>query len=509
MSTVSKRFSPLIWFRKNATLILFLFFTVIFMVKMIVFLHSHFGISRDAYYYATQLRYLRINGKLFTPDSPVLFYLLLGLDLITRDSILTLKIGTALISSSFVFPLFSLGKRLFGEKGQWSLPILAVISTVFNYINIEFLKNALGILIFILILLWSWDFMCMLRKKINRQQFLWSVIQGFVLFLLIFFTHKAAAGIAILFLLIFFSTYFLSTRRRWFAVAFPLLIMIGVGIASLFSPRILHWADFSRIQGVFQSRPFFLPWVFYRDYPRGLMSALELLICSISPLVLLFTRHKLKKQTTRLMWFLLIFFVVTMNPFMRLSGYDLTFRLFILVFFPALFFLGAGISRLNYKIRIATYIILVPLGITLVTRHSISYSNQSERIFSRYEKIVRYLNLPQPSLLICHQGFDYYYWYKEKGKAFHFLSEEQHKNIPVYRLVYGLKKETVGKYTPEFSRDVLWYHPPYLLMMETNYQVMLQKMPVEVVKKLKTWRNPYSHRPEYMLRKKKYKRWNS
>ncbi|MDQ3369254.1 MAG: glycosyltransferase family 39 protein, partial [Myxococcota bacterium] len=111
---------------------------------------SPFPLGVDGYFYPVQLRALLETGGLQYPASPLTFWLMAPLAAAT-DPITGAKLGAALFGALIALPAYAVGARLGQGRGAGLIAaVLATTSAGSAYLTIEFVKNGVGLTIFVL-----------------------------------------------------------------------------------------------------------------------------------------------------------------------------------------------------------------------------------------------------------------------------------------------------------------------------------------------------------------------
>jgi len=435
-------------------------------------LQSGYAYGMDGYYYAAQIQSYWTKGRFFSRDASPVLYAMTLFSRLGTDIVVMNKIFTALLAGLFVFPAYIFSRHFLNERAALLATTIMASSAFAAMFKLTFVKN-FAALIFLLL------FLAMLMRD-NKRMREWLL--AVFLFLLTAFSHKLTAGLALVSL-----AYFAIIRRQKFVAGLlGGLCVLLICIAS-FLPNMLHWADFSRFSELFTLRPGFPPYEFSRAFSGLNFTVIEgYVFFAVSIVgVALFWRGN---------GFLALLAFLAANPFYNYHSEELGFRFFLLLLIPAGIFMGRILAR---------FALPAMMGCLVYTVVSLQFMQNHDSIdYKTIEKITRDLHLPAQHLLMVHQGFDYYYCYKRKGDAFHFLPEEKHKDRPQFRMAYGLKEA-------HFKEGALVVNKSRIQRLSENYTLMDEKLWQEFIASangttrvsLLTWRNPHSHREAYMLRK--------
>src|ERR1051325_1574698 len=123
------------------------------------------AVGADGYYYVLQINELLNHGHFYFPtNTPLVFYALAAFSILTRNTILAIKLGSLgfnLFASLSVFALVSSisRNRWLGVLGA----AIAAISGMHFYMLAEFIKNLAGLALLI------WAAWCALRASANHE----------------------------------------------------------------------------------------------------------------------------------------------------------------------------------------------------------------------------------------------------------------------------------------------------------------------------------------------------
>ncbi len=150
---------------------------------------SPYPLGIDGYFYAGQLRAILEHGHLAWPASPLAFWAMAPLALVT-DPIIGAKLGAAIGGAAAGLPAYALGKRLGGERGA-GLIAAAIVTTSAGsfYLSIEFVKQGVGLTIALAYLV------ALVRALEHPTRARLAVAIGALVATAL--THKFAAGLAL------------------------------------------------------------------------------------------------------------------------------------------------------------------------------------------------------------------------------------------------------------------------------------------------------------------------
>ena len=449
---------------------------------------SGMAVGSDGYYYAAQVKYFLTKGRFFSPDSSPVLYLMVGASYLWNDIVVTNKLVVILLSSVMVFPLYQIGKKLRGESAGIILVLLCSYNSMVSEFSIEYVKNLGGIVAFVF-LLWRAAIIFKDGARVRNAAYL-------ALFLVItFFAHKLMAVIALLFCLIYLLP--LLLKRRIVLLGLVLLAAVPPLLTFLF-PNLINLSDFSRVTSSFSSIPNFAPHSYYKIAGLAWWQFPETALFFVSPVLLLIAHLKMKSDFTRFSLYLLPIYVIAVFPFLEFKSADMAYRLFIIIFIPASFSVASLVPEIK-----ARYLVLPLILFSIYHHNSLTrFKDHLQLDYRFYSMILPLIELPGNSLLVAHQGFDYFYCYSGRGDSLHFLPEPKHRGRPIFRLAYGVTLEEVRRHLS--LKNVTVLPGGYTLMKEDDWNFLIARIDPRRKKQLLAWRNPHIPRPDYMKRNDRF-----
>ncbi|EOQ90523.1 hypothetical protein LEP1GSC202_3729 [Leptospira yanagawae serovar Saopaulo str. Sao Paulo = ATCC 700523] len=481
--------------KKSITLILFFIFIV--GIQLSVQMSSRFAFGADGYYYAAQVNSYITKGRFFSPDSSPILYGLVAFSKFGSDIVLTNKIFVSILVGS----LFLVATRLaYHLTNQFVLSIcfgvLFVSSSYIPHFSFNFIKNLGGLFFFILFLTELFTFDPLDTKRKWKQY-----LRIFVFFVLVFFSHKITAGIAICFLIPWILKQIHWNQYLSFFLAFGTLVTI-IGFSFLF-PNTLHWNDLKVVIGENLEFQFLSPFYQYSKlYPEFLI---EQFLFFLSPICYLINRNDLNQKQKTFYDQMLVLYIFLSLPIFSYTAFSFPFRIFLLIFIPGCFLYLPFVSKIQSQWKLSFLcLLLFPYQIYTMVRGK-EFNNQDYKLYSI---ILPLFQFPKNTLIIVHQGFDYFICFNKAGDAFHFLPEEKHKDRPIYRIAYGVSATEYNLYLPK-ERKIQYLPGFYSVLEEKTWQEFLQNLPDDSKDRILDWRNPNKHRTETMLRNETFKAKNN
>lgn len=224
--------------------------------------------------------------------------------------------------------------------------------------------------------------------------------------------------------------------------------------------------------------------------------------------------------------------VLFLNPFTNAPSNETAYRLLLLVFIPGSFFLAVALSKGVETIgqllsrrsgssedpapgnRIPATVIVIAIataGLLLQLNQSAHFYKRTKNEASTYKEVVDQIEnlglLRQNSLLIAHQGLDYYYWYYTGKKAFHFMPEQKHRDRPLYRVLYKIDPDQLAAaLKPDQNQQKIWpLSENYLLVEEKSWEFFLDHLAPGERGRYYNWRNPWRYRERFLLRTQQFR----
>ncbi|HCL56029.1 MAG TPA: hypothetical protein DHW82_03350 [Spirochaetia bacterium] len=480
-----------IFIRNDSFQILFILMLLSFIYHLAILFSSPFAFGSDGYYYVYQIQSFTTKGKFSPPDSSLTLYFLSFFGFILSNPLTALKIGTAFLISLMPLPVYLSARKFYPRSLAFAASFLIVFNPLSHYFVFEYVKNLGGIVFFLFLLAHSLQNKESLMKPKN-------LILLFFLLSAAFLTHKLSAlfgGILFAGLLL----HCFGKKPIFWILSIPLSILLIYFAGKIF-PNTLYFSDFIRLKDFFTSSFYFNTALIFQFVPSHFLIQSVLILILFSFLFYFFLRKSLSSSPPFYFFGLLLFILFLFHfPFVNQQKDELLYRIFLLSFIPAAFFLPI----LFFKLK---KILLYPFLLLFFASHWISVSwslNHPKHDYLLYSQIIPLIKLPDNSLLIAHQGFDYYYWVATGKKSFHFLPEKKHQNRPLYRLAYAVNPSLIQKQIGKI--DLKLFPGFYILLKEEDWQRFLLSLPENEKKKYQNWKNPYQKRKEFMLDNQKFR----
>ncbi|MES0491694.1 MAG: hypothetical protein ABUK01_16980 [Leptospirales bacterium] len=508
-----------------------------------------FATGADGYYYAYQIREFLARGYFPSPEvSPVLYFMAF-LASILGNVVASNKFAAILIKVAFVFPAFSIGRSLFNPRAGFLFAVLLVCSSFINYFAYQYIKN-FGALFFFLCFLAV--FIKFLQNREFKKIFTKYTLSLALFLVLAFLSHKTTAFLSLLTIGVYLLYKYIN--KIYIIIAVVGVLFVVLFLAGLFLPNSIYLGDLLRFEGYFSGsfscaaceyiarvEPwhkvetiFFLfsfPVFLYLFFKIKRNTNSEKKISTSTDISINIKPQFLKQKEQNIIAIIMgLMFLIAINPLGGSIDNDMTYRLFILLFIPGAFFLTAildtGIDTIQSFLqnvnniflkkysRVVFMTFLVILSFVVLANQVVSakrFNKSTLHDYKLYSQLIPFMDdLPQNSLLVIHQGFDYFYWYYTGKKAFHFMPEKKHEDRPLYRLAWGIPRNGFTRVIENSAHadqlSFVKYLPGnYILLKEETWRHYLGSLAPEEKEKHRNWRNPHTYRKEYLLRNQKFR----
>ncbi|MES0488901.1 MAG: hypothetical protein ABUK01_02850 [Leptospirales bacterium] len=488
--------------------LLFIICFIIFLRASTLFATEHaFGI--DGYYYAAQIKSFWAKGRFFSPDSSIVlpamaYFSRLGNDIVFMNKIFVLLLNALLLSGAYLA-----GSRINKFSGLLLAAYYGYSSLVTQF-SFEFVKNFGALVFFIFYLAF------LLKAEKRKRDYLF--ITAFLI--LGSLSHKLVAGISVLLAIVFLMHIVFTghkerivnffKQRLWWVLGAMAFFVMGFAAAYIYLPNFIHLTDFERVGKALTFSPQAAPFSYLKLRGYDLVSVVDTGIMVFIIGIFFYkyvSRYRLQtKYKDKIKWDILILvslclLLVAWFPFLKFNRFDMAYRLFLLSFIPVGFL---GLSSIVIIPRFRPFVLFGLLALGIWNNNKIASEKKAGIDYGTISQITPLINLPEDSLMIVHQGFDYYYCYAERKDAFHFLPEQKHEGRPIYRLAYGVSPEVYKKQLGKNASEIQYLPGFYTLLPEKLWNAFLESLPEKERGKYRTWRNPYTSREGFLRRNDKY-----
>jgi len=480
--------------RRKTAAGLFLLFAFVFFIRLVMQLRSPFACGIDGYYYALQIKEFLAAGVFHIPDSSPVLYLLTGIAAMGGGTVLSLKIGAALLGALPLIPGYLLGSTI-GKKSSWGFLLAGLLScsVSLSYLSIELFKN-LGALSFLLFTLYTF-----IRIESGERSTGLVFAAGFF-FLLTLLSHRSTALLALLYgCVLVFRILPCSLKKKLFLTGGTLAVFIGI----LLLGKGIHPADLGRFVGTLSPLPV-LPLLSAKLrllFPATLL--IELSAAALVPWILIFFRKAIPSPLLRVVWLSLFPLFL---PFWKLDGATMGFRLALVGVPLALIVLIAVMHTRQKQRSTAVWLQRLPLfliPVLLVILPGTAYRPATDPPYARYSRLLASFSLPKGSVLICHRGLNLFYKYTTGNEGLSYIPDfpvprERLWRLAAYVDAAAFKRAAQGR--RNCVRPALW---PYLLVREDVWQRALTTLPPQERELLQNSYNPFKKKPWYLRRQQR------
>lgn len=459
---------------------------------------SAYAYGMDGYYYAAQIKSYWLKGRFFSRDSSPVLYAMTWFSRLGPDIVVMNKIFISLVSAVFIFPAYLFGRYYLREKSAFWASLITASVVFTSMFRLTYVKNFCALVFFLLFL------RAMFRASgdvtegesgvVTEAPLYRRFIPMFFWLMLCALSHKLTAGLAFVCLMVY-----LLAKRHWLLSVIMLLVLAAFILAAERFSHVLRMADLVRFDGLFTWPPVLPPLAFGKAF-----SELKLIVVEGWFLFIAAVMGALLASRSAKTAVLTVLLVIAANPLYNYDPVELGFRFYLLLIIPAPIFLMKIVERMQgiqrFPVRaLAPLSMMLAFGLLLYGIRGLYGLQQADPLnYKQIAAVVEELDLPERHLLIVHQGFDYYYCYRRKGDAFHFLPEAQHGSRPVYRMAYRLPDYFFRKHALGLNKDIRRYGPDYTLMPEALWQSLVEKFTPIERRQFLNWRNPHKHRDSYM-----------
>lgn len=504
---------------------------VVFSIRLSMLKKSEMPNGLDGYYYVLQAESFVTHLELENPDPECGYYLSGFVSGVCGDSILGVKIWSAISSALFSLSVFVLIFVLIEKSSLrflFSLVglLFSAASVCTTAMSLNYINNQTGLFF---LLFYAASLVSLFKKKDSVKAVIGKGFLALVLLVLTIFSHKVSAVYGILFTVFYIISKILSGKlssRNALSVIVCIFLLFGIVfvIAINQSPR------FNQSFG-FPSFPFLHQKIIDSMGTKGLAGSIEITVCSVLAFAMTVALVLFRKKIGVECFFVAIIFF----PFWNLDS-DMGFRMSLngmLVGIPLLVYLA--VSLLDFT-KIWTSIKTVSLlGLCIVFFVAMFftpkvYDPRLDPPFEYYKKVAEKIQLEDDTLLIAHLGLNHVYtYYNNLRDCMNWLPNYDIDENKIWRLAYGADSRRIVevlvadyvKNLPEEDADrgdllgdveaerlfkeITQVDKNYVLLQESIWQKYLSDEEPEIAETFNNWYNPSEVRPEYIRRTEKKK----
>ncbi len=441
-----------------------------FIITWLVLNKTHHANGWDGYYYVMQIHTFFRDGVMHASDRSLFYSFLIGLSYVCPNEVITVKIGTSILSMLFTVICFSIVLNKYNWKIATFISIITIVSPMATFFAIQFPKNLMGIC-----------FLLIFMSMIDQDNYKWAI----VFFIGSFLIHRSSAVIALLYICnIQIGIFF---RYKVITVISIILIFLII-ISSLFMKGTIHWSDLMRFKDSFNIRPQIAFYSFYDIWNSkiNLMWIIELILAFIG--IVVYTYNSIKTRKNYLWIFIMI---ILLFPFFKLDTSTIGYRLFLVAY---MLFMTSVFPDILLVIKDKMF---MTVGILLLLMFPFTYQSYVPSFFDlpydNYMAISLIVKQKKKhSLVIAHKGL------KEilVLKGIEAINWNLLDTINTDRIIHGmtfyeLKKLNYKEYLGN----------GYFITTNKDWQHFCKLEHSQNVKnKIYSWANPYQTKP-YFLRK--------
>ena len=497
---------------------------VVFSIRLSMLKKSDMPNGLDGYYYVLQAESFVTHLELENPDPECGYYLSGFVSGVCGDSILGVKIWSAISSALFSLSVFVL---IFVLLEKSSLRFLfSLVGLLFSAASV--CTTAMSLRLFFL-LFYAASLVSVFKKKDSVKVVIGKVILALVLLVFTILSHKVSAVYGVLFTVFYIISKILSGKlssRNALSIIVCIFLLFGIVfvIAINQSPR------FNQSFG-FPSFPFLHQKIIDSMGTRGLAGSIEITVCSVLAFAmtagLIFFRKKIGVEC--------FFVAIVFFPFWNLDS-DMGFRMSLngmLVGIPLLIYVVSALLDFVKIWSAVKTVSLLGLCVAFFVAMFFTpkvYDPRLDPPFEYYKKVAEKIQLEDDTLLIAHLGLNHVYtYYNNLRDCMNWLPNYDIDEDKIWRLAYGAdagrivevlvadyvknlpeedmdRSDLLGDVESErLFKEITQVDNNYVLLQESIWQKYLSYEDPEIAETFNNWYNPSEVRPEYIRRTEKKK----
>lgn len=473
-----------------------LVFGLSFLVRHLALDQTVYANGWDGYFYINQVRAFIEEGQMDVPDTSLVYPLMIMIQLITDDYILSYKLLTCVLAGGFTMSMFLLAVKWSGNiSSALIVGSLCVFSPQLTWFAAQYPKNLLGIV-----------FLIWLLYYIDSKH--WTVLLA--LLVLNFFGHRATALLAFMSLLAYASLRRL-TRFIPYIVIFFILTFAAAGF---FLPGLLNILDAGRLKGILSGGVQFAPYSFIREFGTDLLSPWWIAEIIASTVIFftaaIYTAIQSRRGGNVHLTLIVTVLTVLIFPFFEWSMEGASFRLFLMFILLcplALMFLISSIKN-------ATSVAII--CITLIAASFFAYRSydpvKHDPPYALYQRIgdsiASVLRSRECELIIAHKSLAEHIVYATSIDAMSWIPEYKIKKEKLWRVAEGVKEIQFKYYLAEEDLNYVWrLTSSHTLVREDVWNRFLEDIRTQgdegFLEEITDWQNPHRVRPGFLLKNKR------
>ena len=453
-------------------IVLFFLFVIGVVISSYSLYQTSYAPGWDSYFYIDQVKSWFELGHLHSSRLNIIYPLLIGIQYLTGDYVLSYKILT-ILSYSFCAPLFFIiGKNL--KLSFWHCVLLGILflsNPASIYFASQFTKNLISIVLLLILL----------SQLIKRNHLL--VVS---LIILLGFSHKLTFALAVLIYTLHETFFFLKQKKLNYLAPFCLFPFALLGFYVI-AP---HNLDF----------PKFHLWSLYTTHNQSLSLATFIgAVVLFSLLVLAYYKSIKNTELNPLQFSLIATCSLLLFPFLKwdLTGYSFRFLMVFLVLSPLLV---SGIKIKNNK--------LIPLSILTLVLCYFSFTTYNPKTqdphYVQYHYISNRLEnkviSDKTGLIICHKALAEFLSFQLNRDVLPWGIPTEEVNPSTFRLVY-IPSYLTRELTADLQNNLIEkITSNYYYMSEETWTAFISHRSTSDKLALLTWRNPTNIRSSALVK---------
>ena len=498
-------------------------FLLSFLFRYLALQQTNYANGWDAYFYLIQIKSWIEEGAMHSSDSSLVYPLMRLIHWFSGDYVLSFKLMSALLASSFVVLVYFFGKKITTYGTTILLAFYLLWSPHLTWFAAQYPKNLLGLNLMILFFL-----SC-------KSRYWWLPV---IILLINYFGHRMTFILSAIYFLIFvfekvisrnqFLKNIFSNWKKWGIGVFAILISLMV--INYFSSGLLHITDLERFDGMITMQPHFAPFTFFNEYNEGkrlsvfwkMEIGLSVLFCFVGVLFLLLRKEQSIRSTDcftedsphkRRRWLgesktIFILCSILIFPFLKWSLTSMSFR-FVLVFI----LLSPLFLATVFSIKDSRGWAVV--GVLLLIGSFFSWKSYQPELhdapYAKYDRVTKstfdFIKNKNPDLVIAHNALAEYFTFTTGVDALPWQPEYETPEGKLWRIAADVRYPLFRTYLEEEDfKSIQRIGVRYYLMKESVWQKfknsLLENNELGILEQINTWRNPYKVRPSYLTQSK-------
>lgn len=445
-------------------------------------LFSAIPLGPDAYAYLKQIAVFFETGHLHYHDLSLIYPILIFITWMTHSPEVALKVFQTGAALFFAVTMAWISFRKYKNiLLTLSIGTYCLLSPAIYFVNIQFPKQFLAIIFFILFL-FSFN-----HEKLKKISLGWAIAT--------IITHRLTAGLIFIGGIYYFFKARLIKLKKYQLFLGGLVFLI---LLQLF-PGAIHISDIGRFKNLFASQLnlplIFFPFTYWHKSFVLMMDQIFLLT------LLIFVAVQKIKQRQPLFLFLTFFLLF---PFFNLNVLEPIYRLYLTLLLLIPFLLVMEVKNTAGALKL-----ILGWSVLLIFLFAFHYESRVfDPPYRKYEnltqKIQPLLQKHKPDLLIVHKPFNEVISYRLKHDAMAWLPEYSATNV--LRISFGITQNEFKYYLKEKTAQIIMLDQSYALLPEILWQDFVQRVVKANDQDLLFWihsdQNPYKIRPQYLQRLK-------